>query len=63
MKRGRYNILLPNGEIKKYNVYQSAEGHAYQLWIYYEKEYVMIEKKERYRGGWLWKLKEREINE
>lgn len=58
MKRGRYNIQLPNGEIKKFNVYLSDGAHSYQLWIYYEKEYRMIEKKERYRGGWLWKIKE-----
>jgi hypothetical protein len=63
MKRGRYNILLPNGEIKKYNVYLSDNSHYYQLWVYYEKEYVMIEKHKRYKGGWLWKLKESEIDE
>jgi hypothetical protein len=57
MKKGRYNILLPNGDIKKYNVYLSDNSHYYQLWIYYEKKYQMIEKHSRYKGGWLYKLR------
>lgn len=61
MKRGRYNIQLPNGEIKKYNVYLSDDSHYYQLWIYFKGKYVKIEKKERYRGGWLWQLKEETV--
>ncbi len=53
MKRGRYNILLPNGEIKKYNVYMND---YHNLFIYFEKEYQMITRKKRYKGGWLWEL-------
>ena len=59
MKRGRYNIQLPNGEIKKYNVYMNDYG---KLFIYYEKVYQMVERFKRYKGGWLWKL-QRDVTE
>jgi len=54
MRRGRYNILLPNGEIKKYNVYINDYGN---LFIFYEKEYKIVKRDKRYNGGWLWKIK------
>ena len=53
MRRGRYNILLPNGEIKKYNVYMNDYGN---LFIYYERKYQIVVKHKRHKGGWLWKL-------
>lgn len=54
MRRGRYNIEI-DGVIKKYNVYMN-EYCVY--FIFYKRNYVPIERKQRYKGGWLWKLKE-----
>ena len=59
MKRGRYNIELPSGEIKKFNVYQSEDNS--ELFIYYKKTYQMVKRFKRYKSGWLWKLAEKGI--
>jgi hypothetical protein len=58
MKRGRYNIQLREDFIKKFNVYINDYGN---LFIYFEGDYVMIERYKRYKGGWLWKLKDLEV--
>ena len=57
MKKGRYNILIAEGVIKKFNVYMNDYRNYF---IYFEGDYQMVEKYERYRGGWLWKIKEEE---
>ena len=54
MKKGRYNILLPNGNIKKYNVYMNDYG---KLFIFYKRKYQRIKKHSRYKGGWLYELR------
>ena len=57
MKRGRYNIVLPNGEIKKFNVYMNYYSTYF---IHFEGLYQMIKRASHYRGGWLWELKDNE---
>ena len=57
MKRGRYNIILPKSDIiKKFNIYQDQNSHYGYYFIYFEGDYVRIEKYKKYRGGWLWRL-------
>jgi hypothetical protein len=50
---GRYNVEIM-GYISKFNTYINDYGNTF---IYFEGDYIQIEKKERYRGGWLWQLK------
>ena len=57
MKRGRYNIQLPEcygSEIKKFNVYMNDYCNYF---IYFEGEYIQIKRKQPYKGGWLWEFK------
>lgn len=56
MRKGRYNVQLPQSYghvIMKFNVYMND---ACRYFIYFEGEYIPIVKKERYKGGWLWKF-------
>ncbi len=57
MKRGRYNIQLPveyGNIIKKFNVYQND---ACTLFIFFEGHYIPIQRKEPYKGGWLYQMR------
>ena len=58
MKRGRYNIQLKEGFIKKFNVYINDYGNYF---IYFEGDYVAIKRHKRYRGGWLWCLRSEKL--
>jgi len=62
MKRGRYNILLPEiygSIIMKFNVYQND---CDVMFIYFEGEYIPVIRYSRYRSGWLWCFKYDTIN-
>jgi len=54
MRKGRYNILISNNVIKKYNIYMGDYGI---IFIFFNKRYRSIIRHRRYKGGWLWKLK------
>jgi len=53
MKKGRYNIVLPSGEIKKFNVYQNDYSNYF---IFLNGTYQQVKRREEYKGGWLWGL-------
>jgi hypothetical protein len=55
MRKARYNIQLPNGVIKKFNVYMND---ACTRFIYFEGKYVPVVRLKPYKGGWLWKIRE-----
>ena len=58
MRKGRYNVQLPQcygSVIRKFNVYMNDMGTRFILW---EGDYIPIVRKERYKGGWLWKFME-----
>lgn len=55
MRKGRYNIEIDDF-IKKYNVYMNDYCVYF---IFYKGNYVPIESKQRYKGGWLWRLREK----